>query len=87
MPPQKLAFNAKALTNIAEIDISSTIAKQFRDYMTSLPYKQYGEIRTQLMEHMGWSYWQYLRRLNGNVFISKSSRDKIEEFFNEKIFE
>lgn len=87
MPPQNLAFNAKALTNIAEIDISSTIAKQFRDYMTSLPYKQYGEIRTSLCEHMDWSYWTYQRKLHGNTFITIKDRQKIEEFFNEKIFE
>lgn len=65
----------------------SDISKKFYSYMQSLPYKDYSETRTKLCEHMGWSYWAYLRRLNGNTFITKASRDKIEEFFNEKIFE
>ena len=55
--------------------------------MLSLPHNDYGEIRDKLCEHMGWSYWSYLRRLHGNVYISKTSRDKIEQFFNTKIFE
>ena len=87
MPLQKLVFNAEALTHIAEINITDRFAKQFKSYMTALPYKRYGEIRTKLCEHMGWSYWQYLRRLHGNVFLTKNDRDKIEQFFNTKIFE
>lgn len=72
---------------IIDVKVMNKIAEQFKDYMTALPYKQYCEIRTRLCEHMGWSYWAYLRRLNGNTFITKASRDKIEEFFNTKIFE
>lgn len=65
----------------------SDISKKFYTHMQSLPYKQYGEIRTRLCEHMGWSYWTYQRKLHGNTFITIKDRQKIEEFFNEKIFE
>ena len=62
-------------------------SQQFYAFMNSIPFGEYAAKRNELMAHMGWSYWAYLRRLNGNVFISKSSRDKIEEFFNTKIFD
>lgn len=55
--------------------------------MQSLPYKDYGRIRNGLCEHLGWSYWTYQRKLHGNTFITIKDRQKIEEFFNEKIFE
>lgn len=65
----------------------SDISKKFHTHMQSLPYKDYGETRDKLCEHMGWSYWTYQRKLHGNTFITIKDRQKIEEFFNTKIFE
>ena len=64
----------------------TSISQKFKTYMSALPHRDYGDARCRLMDFMGWSYWQYNRRLNGDVFIRKPERDKIEQFFNEKIF-
>ena len=55
--------------------------------MAALPHGEYGNTRSRLMDYMNWTPWQYCRRLNGEVFLRKPERDKIEEFFNTKIFE
>ena len=55
--------------------------------MNRIPKGEYAAKRNALMAHMGWSYWAYCRRLHGNVYLTKNTRDKIEQFFNEKIFE
>ena len=64
----------------------NSIAKQFYSYMSQLPHKDYGETRDKLCEHMGWSYWTYQRKLHGNTYIRVQERQKIEEFFKQKIF-
>ena len=65
----------------------SDISKQFYAHMQSLPHKDYGKTRDKLCKHMDWSYWTYQRKLHGNTFITIKDRQKIEEFFNTKIFE
>jgi len=65
----------------------SDISKKFYSHMQSLPYMDYGETRDKLCEHMSWSYWTYQRKLHGRTFITIKDRQKIEEFFNKKIFE
>lgn len=63
------------------------LSRQFYAFMNRIPKGEYATKRNELMAYMGWSYWAYCRRLHGNVFLTKVTRDKIEEFFNTKIFE
>lgn len=65
----------------------SELSRQFYDFMNRIPKGEYATKRNELMAYMGWSYWAYCRRLHGNVFLTKVTRDKIEQFFNTKIFE
>lgn len=65
----------------------SELSRQFYAYMNRIPKGEYATKRNALMAHMGWSYWAYCRRLHGNVYLTKNTRDRIEQFFNEKIFE
>lgn len=65
----------------------SELSRQFYAFMNRIPKGEYAAKRNELMAYNGWSYWQYLRRLHGNTYINKTDRDKIEQFFNTKIFE
>ncbi len=59
---------------------------QFRYYMGRIPHAEYADKRNSLCCYMGWSYWQFQRRLNGDACLVREERDRIEKFFNAKIF-
>lgn len=60
--------------------------KKLKDYLNALPHDQYRNINIKLANHLACSVDVVKNIRSGKTFLRKSIRNKIECFFNQKIF-